>query len=97
MSKGVINFSSDNEYYTPKFIVDRLKVKFDYDPATTPEKAKELGIENYDTLESDGLKSNWLKYHNIWCNPPFTLKHKFLEKAQDYFYKTNGGYICYFR
>ena len=43
MSKGAINFSSDNEYYTPKGFVAKFG-SFDYDPATTKEKAEDLGI-----------------------------------------------------
>lgn len=39
------NFSKDNEYYTPKRVVDYFG-KFDYDPATTKEKAEEFGITN---------------------------------------------------
>ena len=89
MSKGAINFSSNDEYFTPKWLVDRFG-KFDYDPATTKEKAEELGIENYDTIETDGLKSDWTKYKRIWINPPFTLKNEFLQKAQEYFDKTGG-------
>lgn len=65
--------------------------QFDYDPATTEEKSKELGIENFDTIETDGLKSDWTNYKNIWCNPPFTIKHEFLKKAQDYYDRTGGG------
>lgn len=83
MSKGAICFSSDNEYYTPKAIVDRFG-PFDYDPATTPEKAKELGIPSFDTIETDGLSADWSPYKRIWINPPFTIKHKFLEKAVQY-------------
>lgn len=83
MSKGAINFSNDNEYYTPKALVDFFG-KFDYDPATTKEKAAEFGIKNYDTIETDGLKADWSKYKRIWINPPFTIKHKFLEKAVKY-------------
>jgi hypothetical protein len=48
MSKGAICFSNDNEYYTPKSFVERFG-QFDYDPATTKEKAEDLGIPNYDT------------------------------------------------
>ena len=58
MSKGDVNFSTDNEYYTPKQIVDMFG-HFEYDPATTPEKSKDLGIENYDTIETDAPKSDW--------------------------------------
>lgn len=80
MSKGAINFSSDNEYYTPKWVVD-LFGKFDYDPATTKEKAEEFGVSHYDTIESDGLKADWTPYKKIWINPPFTIKHLFFKKA----------------
>lgn len=90
MSKGAINFSSDNEYYTPKQIVEMFG-HFTYDPATTPEKAADLDIPNYDTAETDGLKADWTLYNSIWCNPPFTLKAEFLRKAQDYYDRTGGG------
>lgn len=93
MSKGAINFSSDNEYYTPKQIVKMFSEGFEYDPATTPEKAADLDIPNYDTVETDGLKSDWTLYNSIWCNPPFTLKAEFLRKAQDYYDRTGGGYL----
>ena len=80
MAKHNVIFTKDNEYYTPKEIVKQFGV-FDYDPATTKEKAAEFGIKNYDTIETDGLQSNWCLYKRIWINPPFTIKHKFLEKA----------------
>lgn len=87
---GAINFSTDNEYYTPKEIVDMFG-RFDYDPATTEDKAKELEIKNYDTIGTDGLKADWTMFKSIWCNPPFTLKAEFLTKAQDYYDRTGGG------
>lgn len=92
MSKGAINFSKDNEYYTPKQIMEMFG-SFEYDPATTKEKAEEFGVKAYDTIETDGLKSDWTLYNSIWCNPPFTIKHEFLKKAQDYFDATGGG-LC---
>ena len=94
MSKGAINFTSDNEYYTPRKLVEYFG-SFDYDPATTKEKAIDLNIINYDTIETDGLLSDWSKYKRIWINPPFTLKHKFLEKAVNE-YKASAIYICFF-
>lgn len=45
MAKSQVQFTKDNEYYTPKSFVDRFG-KFDYDPATTKEKAEEFGIAN---------------------------------------------------
>lgn len=93
MSKGAVNFSNDNEYYTPKYVVDYFG-SFDYDPATTKEKSKELNILNYDTIETDGLSTDWSKYKRIWINPPFTNKYEFLKKAYET-YKINPDiYIC---
>lgn len=81
MAKSQVQFSKDNEYYTPKSFVLRFG-KFDYDPATTKDKAEEFNIENYDTLKSNGLLKDWTQYKRIWIKPPFTIKHKFLKKAQ---------------
>lgn len=81
MAKGGVVFTKDNEYYTPKFIVDRFG-QFDYDPATTPEKAREFGIRYFDTEQTNGLATDWTAHKRIWINPPFTHKHEFLAKAQ---------------
>ena len=38
MAKASVVFTKDNEYYTPKSVIDYFG-KFDYDPATCYEKA----------------------------------------------------------
>lgn len=95
MAKSQVQFTKDNEYYTPMDFVARFG-QFDYDPATTPEKAKEFGITNFDTIETDGLSSDWTQYKRIWVNPPFTRKHEFLAKAwQTYIEAKNEIYILF--
>lgn len=95
MAKANVTFTKDNEYYTPKVVVDYFG-EFDYDPATTKEKAEEFGIVNYDTIETDGLSQDWTKYKRIWINPPFTIKHKFLEKAYETYQQSkNDIYILF--
>lgn len=82
MAKHNVKFTKDNEYYTPKSVVNYFG-KFDYDPATNYEKAKEFGVNEYDTIQTNGLATDWGKYKRIWINPPFTIKHEFLKKACD--------------
>lgn len=93
--KGNVNYTQDNEYYTPKTFVERFG-KFDYDPATTKEKAEEFGIINYDTIETNGLIRDWRKYKRIWINPPFTKKADFVKKAyKTYLEVKNEIYILF--
>jgi phage N-6-adenine-methyltransferase len=95
MAKSQVQFTKDNEYYTPKEFVEMFG-KFDYDPATTKEKAEEFGVENYDTIETDGLKQDWTQYERIWINPPFTIKHEFMKKAwETYRIAKNEIYILF--
>ncbi len=94
-AKSNVQFTKDNEYYTPKEFVDRFG-SFDYDPATTREKAEEFGITCFDTIETDGLSKDWTPYKRIWINPPFTIKHEFLLKAwQTYQIAKNDIYILF--
>lgn len=95
MAKSQVQFTKDNEYYTPKEFVARFG-KFDYDPATTKEKAEEFGIAYYDTIETDGLSKDWSNYKRIWINPPFTRKHEFVTKAWETYQKAkNEIYILF--
>lgn len=82
MPKAGIQFQKKDEYNTPKEVVDFFG-PFDYDLATTKEQAEHLGIPNYDTIETDGLRpdAHWEDYDKIWINPPFTRKFDFLQKT----------------
>lgn len=97
MAKPSVPYTKDNEYYTPKYIVDFFYPEgFDYDPATCEEKAEEFGVPHYDTIDTDGLIQDWTKYRRIWINPPFTKKHEFLVKAvETYKLAHNTIYILF--
>lgn len=92
---GKTHLTKNDERYTPKSVVDYFG-KFDYDPATTKEKAKEFGISNFDTIETDGLVQDWTQYKRIWINPPFTKKVEFLTKAVATFNETRADiyFLC---
>lgn len=80
MPKAGIQFSKKDEWSSPKKVVDYFG-PFDYDPATTGVQSLRLGIPYFDTIETDGLTTDWTKYKKIWINPPFTKKFEFLRKA----------------
>jgi len=89
------NLTNKDDWYTPKEFVKRFG-EFDYDPATTVEKAADLGIQNFDTIETDGLSKDWTQYKRIWINPPFTRKHEFMQKAwETYQIARNEIYILF--
>lgn len=89
MTLNYVSFSNDDDWFTPKWIVDKFG-QFDYDPATNKIKANEFNIKNYDTIETNGLSKNWTKYKRIWINPPFTKKKEFLSKAVECYEKTKN-------
>ena len=89
MAKAGVQFSKKDDWATPKTIVAHFG-RFDYDPATTETKAEEFGIPNFDTAETDGLKSDWTRFYRIWINPPFTRKQEFLKKAVETFWQTKA-------
>ena len=67
------------EYYTPKWLFDRLhaRFKFTLDPASCA--AADKGIP-YFTKEDDGLAQDWTG-NAVFCNPPFDLASAFIKKA----------------
>lgn len=79
MAKAGLMFAKRDEWYTPIEVFQTFG-PFECDPATTKEQAERFGVPHYDTIETDGLKSDWTQYHSIWINPPFTKKFEFLYK-----------------
>lgn len=75
-----------DEWYTPKYIVDMFG-KFDLDTATSDYNLKRLDIPNGFTKENSALNQEW--YGKVWCNPPFSMKNEFIEKAREEVNKGN--------
>ena len=67
-----------DEYYTPKYIFDALKLKFDID-LTSPEGGIEwIPAKRYFTKEQDALKQEWVG--KVWLNPPYSKPGEFMKK-----------------
>ena len=56
MAKASVVFTKDNEYYTPKYVVDFFFLDgFDYDPATCEYKADKNSIKCIDLKKGISL------------------------------------------
>lgn len=68
-----------DDWETPPEVFARYHkfFKFTIDAAASVKNAK---LPNYWTKEDDALKQDWLD-HTVWCNPPYSMKELFLEKA----------------
>ena len=71
------NYKPKNEYYTPKWLFDELKIVFDLDPAH-PQVQTNVPTRQYLTIEDDGLTKEWIG--NVWLNPPFSETKLWVKK-----------------
>lgn len=59
-------YSTQSEWYTPKYIFDALECRLDMDVAAAPEG---YGCVPADILCRDPFHTEWRGF--IWCNPPW--------------------------
>ena len=74
---------TSDDYYTPKWIFDKLNITFDLDVAAPPGGCHWIPATNYYDQQTNGLTSDW--YGNVFMNPPFSKPndwvHKFMQHA----------------
>jgi hypothetical protein len=75
---------TSDDYWTPKWVFERLGIIFDLDVACPPEGPPHNSARAFYTQETDGLASPW--FGNVWMNPPFSKTndwaYKFIEHHQ---------------
>lgn len=81
--------NSNDEWYTPPFIIDKVKEVLGYidlDPASNEIANKVIQAPAYYTKENSGLLKPW--HGKVWCNPPYSaalikrFTAKFLEEYE---------------
>lgn len=83
-ARRVMTTNQTNEWYTPKDIIDRVRVFFGgtitLDPASCEHANTIIQAERIYTIHDNGLSHDW--YGNVWCNPPYGDETaKFVAKA----------------
>lgn len=78
--------NSNNEWYTPPKILERVREVLGYidvDPASSDKAQKAVKAKTYYTKENDGLKFSW--EGKVWCNPPYSaaLIKQFTKKFEE--------------
>lgn len=65
-------FGWDNtvEWYTPRYLFEQLKIKFDLDPCSPGKSIVPwIPAKHHFTKEQDGLLHKW--FGKVWLNPPY--------------------------
>ena len=70
--------NKSDEYYTPKWIFDTLKIQFDLDVAAPRGGVIWLPATNHFSIENNGLTQQWTG--KVWMNPPFSKPTPWVEK-----------------
>jgi len=67
------------EWYTPKWIFEKLGIEFDMDVCSPPNgEGTHVPAKQYLSIDDDGLKTPWVGM--VWCNPPFSTCKPWIEK-----------------
>lgn len=69
---------TSDDFYTPRWIFDRMGITFDLDVAAPPGGVPWVPADRYYTLEDDGLTAPWSG--RVWMNPPYSHPAPWLDR-----------------
>lgn len=73
-----------DDYYTPKWLFDVMRIEFDLDVACPPEGPLFTPAQAFYDQAADGLTKPW--FGTVWMNPPYSKPapwvERFIEHAQ---------------
>jgi hypothetical protein len=73
---------TSDDYYTPKWIFDALKLRFAIDVSSPPDGPPYTPCDRYFTMADDGLAQPWNGL--IWMNPPYSKSGPWVDKFLDH-------------
>ena len=66
----LIDHGTSDDYYTPPFIFEAMKIRFDMDVSAPPGGVPWIPADRSLSIIDDGLTSDWSG--RVWCNPPYS-------------------------
>lgn len=77
-SKSSPDYKPADDYYTPRWVFEALKLEFDIDVCSPCGGVSWLPAKDHYCIEDDGLAQEWQGL--IWCNPPYSDPTPWIDK-----------------
>jgi len=72
------NYTPADDYYTPKWIFDSLRLEFSLDVCAPLNGVPWLPARNHYSIENDGLIQEW--FGRVWMNPPYSKPAPWIDR-----------------
>lgn len=69
---------TSDDYYTPKWVFDRMGITFDLDVCAPPDGIPWIPATRYYSMADDGLTAPWSG--RVWMNPPYSRPSPWVER-----------------
>lgn len=87
-SMAVMSSSKSDEWYTPVWLMDRLREEFNFTLDAAACKTSHI-VDRYYSIDNDGLSKDWTG-ETVFCNPPYSNISKWVQK----FSETDGVVVA---
>jgi hypothetical protein len=78
---------TSDDYYTPRWVFDRMRIRFDLDVCAPPGGVEWVPADAYYDQEADGLATAWSG--RVWMNPPYSKATPWVRK-----FIAHGNGVC---
>ena len=77
-----IDHGTSDDYYTPPFIFEALRLRYDLDVCSPPHGSPWIPADRFLSIIEDGLETPW--EGRVWMNPPYSKPTPWIDKWLDH-------------